>query len=419
MKKRKLIEAPLGYWEEKSYMLAIPKNEEYKLTKQDIERISKIENVKVKDTNFSTEGFLTVKLEYEEEDYEVGIFPGPVSVPGYYLNKNFLFKEEEIDAILSAKSSVTIFMEFKKDVKKAYHLQLKIAVALVPDLLAVLDESAERVLPAKWVILQAQSKVLPSSRDMFVVQAIEGKDGKVWLHTHGLCRCHTTELEILDSTKEDSQNHYNLLSTYAMFLLDKTEPFDPRTESAYIGRLVTGYPIVATCRSWTEGILEYEKLSLGNLDDRQDGHNSRTSVVFLYTSEEEEKSGTLNKISIYDDLWGDNPLFFFSDEETERMKALAMERFDTVKKLFKKKENEILIKIGLPFKDSDGFEHIWFELMEIKGDKFRAKLTQEPYDIDDIHTGDERWFELKDVTDWIIYTRDIAVNPSNIYLVEE
>jgi len=419
MKNRKLSEAPLGYWEEKSYMSAIPKDEDYKIAKEDVERLSTIENLTVLDTNYSTEGYINIALEYEEEKYEVGIFPGPISIPTYYLNKNFLFKEDEIDAILSARKSLTIFMEFKKDAKKSYHLQLKLAFALMPDLLAVLDESAERVLPAKWVELTAKSKVLPSSRDLFVVQAIEGEEGKVWLHTHGLCRCHTTELEILESNKENSQNHYNLLSTYAMNILDKTEPFDPRIESAYIGRLINGYPVVVTCKSWVEALSKYKNLSLGNLNDRKEGHNSKTSIVFLYTSEENENNDVVDKITLYDELWGDNPLFFYSDEETWRMKALAMERFEYVKKCFKAKDNQILIKIGLPLKDGEHFEHIWFELTEIKGEKFKAKLTQEPYDIDDIHTGDERWFTIDDVTDWMIYTKEYAINPSNIYLIEE
>lgn len=419
LKKKQLTEAPLGYWEEKSYMLAIPKDENYMLTKEDIERISSIEGVTVTDTHYSTEGFIELKLEYDEENYEIGIFPGPVSVPPYYLNKNFWFKEEEAKAILEAHKSLTIFMEFKKNAKKSFHLQLKLATALVPDMLALLDESAERVLPAKWVIEAANSKVLPSSKDLFVVQAVEEKDGKVWLHTHGLCRCHTTELEILDSNRENSQNHYNLLNTYAMYILDKTVPFDPRTESAYIGRLIDGSPVVTTCRSWTESLDEYKKLSLGNLKDRKEGHNSKTSVVFLYMSEEDEKNGKLTKVSVYDDMWGDNPLFFYSDEETNRMKALAKERFDYVKKAFKDKDNQILIKIGLPLKEKGSFEHIWFELMSFKGEKFKAKLTQEPYDVPDIHTGDEAWFELADVTDWIIYTKNFLVNPSSVYLLED
>ena len=204
-----------------------------------------------------------------------------------------------------------------------------------------------------------------------------------------------------------------------MYVLDKKPPVDPRTESAYIGELINGYPVVVTCRSWTEGIQEYKKLHLGGEKDREMGHNSMTSVVFLYKSEEDEKQGKLSKVSDYDNLWGDNPLFFFSDEETFRMKDLAIERFNYVLENYSKEGNTVLLKIGLPLKEKGKFEHIWFELLEIKGKKFKAKLTQEPYNVDNIHEGDEAWYTVEDITDWIIYTPEFAANPDNVYLLEK
>ena len=101
------------------------------------------------------------------------------------------------------------------------------------------------------------------------------------------------------------------------------------------------------------------------------------------------------------------------------MKALAMERFGYVEKYFKDKDNHIIIKIGLPVDDKNNFEHIWFELLEFNGDKFKAKLTQEPYNVNNIHKDDEAWFTVENVTDWIIYTPKYAINPSNVYLLEE
>ena len=78
-----------------------------------------------------------------------------------------------------------------------------------------------------------------------------------------------------------------------------------------------------------------------------------------------------------------------------------------------------MIKIGLPLEEEGKFEHIWFELLEIKGKKFKAKLTQEPYNFENIHTGYIDWYTIDDVTDWIIYTESFAVNPGNAYLLEE
>ena len=163
---------------------------------------------------------------------------------------------------------------------------------------------------------------------------------------------------------------------------------------------------------------EYDDLDLGGLEDRKNGHNSRTSVIFLYKNDDDEKNKVLSKISEFDDKWGDNPIFFISNSETNRMKVLAREKFYIVKEQSKNKENQILIKVGLPVNPEEGsFEHIWFEFLEFNGDKFKAKLTQEPYNVPTMHTGDIGEYTVNDVTDWIIYTPEFTVKPGTCYLI--
>ncbi len=317
---------------------------------------------------------------------------------------------------MNASAALTIFMEFHNDVRKSYHLQLKLAVAMIPDMIGILDESAERMLPSRWIKMAASSKIDPSSKDLFTVQVVTDGKGEAWLHTHGLCRCGVTELEILQSDQKNYRNHFNLINTYAMFLLDKHKDFDARENSAYIGTLINGQPIVVTCKSWIEGLKEYKNLKLGGIKDRENGHNTKTSIIFIYKTEEDQEKGKISKVSIYDKLWGENPIFFISNDETDRMKALARERFEFVRKCFEDKQNSIIIKIGLPVEEDNNFEHIWFELLEFDGEKFKGKLTQEPYNVKNMHTGDEAWFT---VADWLIYTPKVAINPGNVYILEE
>jgi len=407
------------YWEEKSYMMVIPKEENEDILKLALERLEKAGDINLIENHYDVENnVFNIKLKYDKEEYEVGMYMGGISVPEYYVYHNILFTDEEKRAILSAKRALTIFMKFNENHQKSYQLELKLAVTLVPDQIGVMDESAERMLPAKWVNLTANSKVLPNPKNLFTIQAVKGDKDNVWLHTHGLNRCGVTELEILESDSKNYQSHYNLINTYAMYLLDKKNELEPRYNGAYIGRLINDEPVVATCVSWTEGINEYKKLDLGGIVDRKEGHNSKTSIIFLYQSEEDENNKVLKKVSIYNDIWSENPIFFISDKETKRMKELAIERFSYIKEAFKNKENQILIKVGLPLKEEGNFEHIWFELLEIKGNKFKAKLTQEPYDIEDIHTGDEAWYTKDDITDWIIYTKEFTINPDNVYLLK-
>lgn len=417
--KKKMKLAPLYYWEEKSYMMVIPPEDEEDILKNALNGLTKASEIKIIENNYKIEkNVVELKLEYEDVIYDVGLYVGGVSIPDYYLN-GYLFTDSDREKIHKATQALTVFMEFKGNVKKCFQFQLKLVNILVPNAVGVLDESAEKMLPIEFVKMVANSKVLPSAKNMFSVQAVHEDNGEVWLHTHGLCRCGITELEILESNVENQQNHYNLLNTYAMFLIDKDEKFDTNL-GAYIGNLIDGSPVVATCRIWVEGLKEYnqKQLKMGGSKDRKSGHNSWTSIVFLYTSEENEKQGKVDKISIYNDMWGDNPLFFYSDEETTRMKDAAIETFDYVKKGFKNKDNEVLIKIGLPLEEKGKFEHIWFELLEIKGNKFKAKLTQEPYYFDDIHVGYEAWYSIEDITDWVIYTPFYSVNSDIAFLLD-
>lgn len=419
MRKKKLEnlkEAPLGYWEESSYMMVVPEEATQELLDGILDRLLNMKEIKILEKQPLTEETPgKVRLIYEEEEYEIGFYPSGFSVPEFYLNQNYYFTEEEKKNLMNAKASLTIFMKFNQNAKKSYHLQLKLALAMVPNMLGIMDESAEKMLPTAWVKMTASSKILPGANTLYNVQAVSNDEGETWLHTHGLCRCGLTELEILKSDQKNYNNHYNLISTLASYLLDKKEEYQG---SAYIGLLVNRQPVVATYVSWTQGLKEYQQLKLGNIVDRQNGHNSKTSIIFLYKNEKDEKNKTLTKVSEFNDLWGENPIFFISNEETERMKQLAIEKFDYVKKAFQNKENNIIIKIGLPIDNENNFEHIWFELIELNEDQFKAKLLQEPYDVKDIHEGDERTFTVNDITNWLIYTPSFTIQPESVYLLE-
>lgn len=417
MFKKRLVENPLNYWEEKSYMMIVPEKNREDLLKVAFDRLSKQKDIELIDNKYdASKNVFDLRLGYENAEYEVGMYIGGISVPEYYVN-NYLFKKEDREKLLRASTAITIFMEFKGNVKKCYRFQLKLAVTLVPDLIGVLDESAEKMLPAEWVNMTAKSKVLPSAKNLFSVQAVIGDNENVWLHTHGLLRCGVNELEIVDSNEENRESHYNLISAYGMYLLDKKESVGAE-DGVYIGRLANGCPVVVTNRSWTVGLDKYKHLKLGNAKDRKYGHNTKTNIIFLYTSQENEQNRVIDKVSLYDEFWADNPLFYFSDEETQRMKDVAIESFDRVKKAFKNKDNAILIKIGLPLSEDDSYEHIWFELLEVKGKEFKAELTQEPYYFKDMHKGDIKWFQVSDITDWIVYTKEFAVTPDVAFLLD-
>ena len=114
-------------------------------------------------------------------------------------------------------------------------------------------------------------------------------------------------------------------------------------------------------------------------------------------------------------------MFLFSNSETERMKKLAVERIPYMKMGFENKDNKVIVKIGLITDkeywkdDKPQREHIWFELKEVKEDSIVAELTQEPYYVSGIKTGDTGTYPFSDITDWLIYTKDGNITPDDAY----
>ena len=249
-----------------------------------------------------------------------------------------------------------------------------------------------------------------------------------------MCRCNLHEIEILGSNKDDSGTHYDLISSYACRLLDENNPVEEDDgneigeETINMGVFYDDEPIVATSKKWINALKYYPKDILGGIEDREDSHNSKTNILFLYGSEEEFNKNYLRKPSEFTEKLENNPIFYLSNEETARMSSLARERFSYVERMLREKQNGkdigIIIKLGLETIDEDGNldsenrEHIWFEALSMEGDSFKARLTQEPYNIPNLHEGDEGIYSIDYVSDWRIHTENGVISPETVYLLD-
>lgn len=408
------------YWEETSYFRVLPKSGTVDSSDEMMNRIEAIEGLSLIDARpFEPGEPGHMVVSYKGEIFEAGYYVDEFHFSEAYNLRNYFFTDDELSAIQTADTALVLFMDFRPDSKLSYHLQLKLAAAMVPDMLAIVDESAEKIVNARWVQLAAESTVLPGPSALFTVQAVAGDDNQVWLHTHGLTRCGLYELEVVGSDSEHYNDHYNILSNLALRMIDKDEKSPQPGEGYWMGWFENNVPIVATYVSWTKGLKEYPRDILGGIDDRRESHNTHSALVFLYASEEDEKNGVFRKVNEADEMMAGNPLFFISDTETRRMSDLARERFGLVRYMATK-GTPVLIKVGLETDSSqqkDNREHIWVELLEINGDHIKGKLTQEPYDIAALHEGDEIDFTPGEVTDWRIYLQDYPVEPDTAYLL--
>lgn len=194
----KIKEASLAYWEEFSHMLALVPNN-YSPTEDIFENIKAIDGIEIKEKSLPSKDFPgQIVLSYKGTDFDVRFYLGDFNAEGMHKSELQYFTEEEKEQILNSKNALIVYMKFEGDAKICYHLQLKLVYAMVPEMVALCDESAERMLNKKWVELAAKSNVLPAPSSLYTVQAVYDEN-EVWLHTHGLCRCNLHEIEILDS----------------------------------------------------------------------------------------------------------------------------------------------------------------------------------------------------------------------------
>jgi len=243
-----------------------------------------------------------------------------------------------------------------------------------------------------------------------------------------LNRCGLPELEVLASDKENYQSHYSILETMANRMLELDEPLE-EGEPLYLARLSQEVHLVTTHIHWKHAVEYFDETMLGGKCDREESHNGNTSVIFAYPNQEAFEEGHLSSVQVYDELLKDNPVYLISTKETERMKALAQERLNYVKKAYEDPENKILLKLGLSVDEEhrsgeNDKEHIWFELMQIlpepgaDGEEILAQLTQDPYYIQGMKAGDMGEYRWDQVTDWLIYTPDRRLSADDVYLLE-
>lgn len=405
----------------KSYMIAVPKQkEEINDIAGMLSRLTHTPGICLVSHEF--EEALELKLKVEEREYTVRVVPMELEIPEMYRIQHF-FPDVDIEAVEQAEAGLEIAMEFGEDALVSYHAQLKILHALLPEAVAVLDDSSEKILSGKWVALAAESNVPPAPRYIYTVQAVAGEEEDcVWLHSHGLNRCGLPELEILNSTKEMYQSHYNVIETMANRMLERKEPLEPK-EPLFLARMTEELPMVATLVQWQEAVEHYPEDMLGGKADRKEGHNENTCAIFVYPSREDLEKQNYAPVCIFDEYMEANPIYMISMEETERMKRLAGERINYMLKAFENEKNKIIVKIGLKideeFRDEQNqWEHIWFELLEPLDGSLRCRLTQEPYYVKDMHEGSEGIYPFDQVTDWLIFTKERRITADDVYLLD-
>lgn len=416
-KEEELVAQPINYWEELSFIIVPYIDED--VSKEAIEKRFKKNNMKIIGFAESSEdkpGRIVYK--YDNNTYEINFFEEEFELQEIYLYQIKDFTKEDIDKIKQCKKAITLCLEMGENIKMQYKMQLKVAYSLLDNCYGILDESAEKFIHPKRVEMIVNSKYLPSSTELYSIQVISDDQNNIWLHTHGLNRYGIADFEILNSNEENYHFHYNTMTTLAETLIN----IGPNDDNKYmLGYISERIPLIITLLPWTEGLKYYKGINLGGIEDRKDEHNTNYDIIFTYDGDKSYDDNVVSKLDIYDGYWEEDPIFFLSTEETERMSEVARERFNYVKKYFSQDEKNVIVKIGIKtdLEDSDDYEHMWFELKKINEDNtIEVELLSEPYNVKNIKKGDIKTYNIDQITDWLLYLEGTKYAPDTVYLLD-
>lgn len=393
------------------------------------------------DIEFSIMSF-AAEIEYQETVFNVDLYvceAKNINLSDYGFANSI--DEESLQTAMEQEQYLETSMYFELEPLTSFHLQLKIMDAIVPEASLVVDFMSYRLLSAKWLSMTAKSPTPPSPDYLYTLHCVYDENGengnrRYWFHTHGLHRCASVELEILNFSQGAEQMNTLINMTVKKFLSHPAK----EKERFTIG--YDGMGINLCWLRWEEALKDLPKGILGSVADRDEVDNVHAEPSGILFAVED---GNMVSPEIYAPTLAENPIYYITNEETERMSALAKERFSLFEKVFRKehkqpekksflknifgskKEEEqpgwtFLVKLGLTVDDPESGsekEHLWYDVISVEDGKIEGKLLNQPYWISGLNEGDIKAYPFDLLTDWIIYSPDNTYTSDSIYLLED
>jgi hypothetical protein len=342
-------------------------------------------------------------------------------VAGFQLEHARLSDEEQAE-VSSSRYSVAVSTSLDVvDPLQAFHVLVKLAWALAPDMVLLYDVDACAAHHTAWTKETAESGALPSPQALFTIHAVQDDQSeRVWMHTHGLRRCGIIELEIHDAPEDGVALLSTMLCTAAAMWLERGVP-----EPADVFWVGEGMPLVWL--PWEAALEERKPKAGGGHDDRDPAHAGASAVLYVPGKKVLGLFGSpFKNPEVLLPILNDEPLLFISSAETERMRVLSQERLDDLRALYARWADQegwaFLVKLGYEVDDEDeagvGTEHLWFEVHGFDGDRVDATLINQPYGIARLQQGDRGWHPLSLMSDWAAMSPLGRFGPDRVGLLQ-
>lgn len=380
---------------------------------KDFEVVS-FEEVGLNTENPSVKKQFLLNIIYKQLPYDINLFVVESDVLDLdnYARINYI---DENDVQLAKMESFYLesSMYFSTNILESFHLQLKVLTALIPNPTVLVDFMPARLLSGQWAVFSSKLLTPPSPHYIYTIHGVfDEVDGEkvYWLHTHGLHRCGSVELEMIDIKNGVNELNGLLDAMVSKFI------YEPANENEPFNIGYIGYDLNFSWVRWEEMVGQYPAEIPGGLQERSPEQENYGPSGIVYLLENDE----LYPPDVLAEDLKENPVYFIKNEETERMSALAYEQYHYYKKVFQQHNGDenwrFLIKLGLPIDEGDGNEHLWFDVTAINDDDtLDVILLNQPYQIEKYNQNDALVLPIEHLTDWLIYGPEKNYTPDSIY----
>ncbi|MBP7725038.1 MAG: DUF4026 domain-containing protein [Leptotrichiaceae bacterium] len=351
---------------------------------------------------------IVIKDNYIEDLSELDIFRE-------YNNR--LLLPNELDGAQNSKYAIITSIIYGDDAILDFHFQLKLLYALGGESYLLEDITGSQVFSGEWLKSSAMSDIPPSPDNMYKTDSVHDGHEEVWLHSHGFNRLGIMDLDILYAV-EDPRKQYSMFTMLIKYLIDNKElavnniPF-------YVNEDIKIVLIDAAASIPLALRLANKQSIIGGYEDRDDQHLRGRSAIFIL-----DESNNYNFVNSIIENLSDNPIFWISSKETQRMSEKSVETYEYFKMIYNDKYTEdekweFLVKVGCLVDESvndEDKEHLWFEVTKIEGNDITGILINEPYYIKSMKAGQPFIFDYNKLTEWTIYAPDgLQIVPENVF----
>lgn len=156
---------------------------------------------------------------------------------------------------------------------------------------------------------------------------------------------------------------------------------------------------------------------LGGPSDR-DEHHGEGNVALAVWTPTGEGAGAWRSAAADIATAGENPVFYLTQYETDRMEALARLRWGTFALLAAPLAGadgwRFLAKFGYGGEGDTSREHLWFEVAAADAGGADAMLLNDPFQDLGMHAGDRRRHDISNLTDFVVASPLGTANPESI-----